>query len=293
MSRALQAALRGMTFRSSVGTLHARAAGPADGPVVLLLHGFPEFWYGWRKQIPALASAGYHVIALDQRGYNESAKPVRVRDYALPELCADVLAVADTLGRDRICVAGHDWGGIVAWEVAIRHPDRVRRMAILNAPHLAAARRYLMTSPKQMLKSWYTLLFQLPYVPERLFSANDYNQAVKSLQASSAPGTFSSEELDEYRRGWKHPGSVTGMINWYRALARHGRSADASPMQVRVPTRILWGRRDRFLESGLAQASLRYCDCGDLIEIEDATHWLHQERPERVNAGLLDWFSRA
>ena len=279
-----------MSFKVSVGTLKARVAGPADGRLVILLHGFPEFWYGWRKQIPALASAGFHVVALDQRGYNESSKPAHVRDYAIPELCADVLAVADALGREHFYLAGHDWGGIVAWELAMRNPERIRRMAILNAPHPAAARRFLTTTPRQMLRSWYVLFFQLPNLPERLFSAREFQVGLASLQTTSAEGAFSPEDLKHYQTAWGQPGAVKSMINWYRALARYSRREHLAPQPVQVPTRILWGTRDQFLLRELAHASLRYCKQGDLIELEEATHWLQHEQPFRVNAALMDWF---
>ncbi|HYO84626.1 MAG TPA: alpha/beta hydrolase [Bryobacteraceae bacterium] len=285
--------MRRIAFEVSAGTLYARVAGPDDGPAVILLHGFPDFSYGWRKQIPALAAAGWLVVALDQRGYNESAKPKNVRDYAVSELTADVIAVADALGRERVALVGHDWGGIVAWAVGMQHPHRVHRMVILNAPHPAVARRFLMTSPRQMLRSWYMLFFQLPKVPEKLFSAAGFEAGVRSLTATSAPGTFSAEELDTYRAAWSQPGALTAMINWYRALARHARRSEVEPIEVQAPTRIVWGAQDQFLLRELATASARYCRSGDLVELENATHWLHLEQPERVNATVLDWLDRS
>jgi pimeloyl-ACP methyl ester carboxylesterase len=261
-----------------------------SGPCAILLHGFPEFWYAWRKQIPALAASGYYVVALDQRGYNASSKPERVRDYALRELRGDIVAVADALGRERVLLAGHDWGGIVAWEVAMHHPDRVEKLAILNAPHPAVARRYLTSSVRQMMQSWYVLFFQLPVAPERLFSAREFALGVRSLVGTSAPGTFSDEDLEQYRRAWSEPGAVRSMIQWYRALARHSRQLDLSGATVQPPVRILWGSRDAFLLRELATESLAYWRSGDVVHFEDATHWLHHEQPDRVNEALLEWF---
>ena len=270
-----------MRIETPVGPLYAKADGPADGPAVVLLHGFPEFWYGWRKQIPALAAAGFRVVAPDQRGYNNSAKPSHISAYALSELTADVLRVMDALGRQRVHVVGHDWGGIVAWAVAMQHPERVERLAILNAPHPGVARSWLTTSPRQMLRGWYIGMFQLPALPERLLS-------LRTLTATSKAGTFTTDELGRYEAAWDKPGARSGMIHWYRALARYARAEDMAALRVRVPTRIIWGALDPFLLRELASASLRLCDEGELVELPDATHWLHHEEPEVVNRLIID-----
>ena len=270
-----------MRIETPVGLLYAKADGPADGPAVVLLHGFPEFWYGWRKQIPALAAAGFRVVAPDQRGYNNSAKPSHISAYALSELTADVLRVMDALGRQRVHVVGHDWGGIVAWAVAMQHPERVERLAILNAPHPGVARSWLTTSPRQMLRGWYIGMFQLPALPERLLS-------LRTLTATSKAGTFTTDELGRYEAAWDKPGARSGMIHWYRALARYARAEDMAALRVRVPTRIIWGALDPFLLRELASASLRLCDEGELVELPDATHWLHHEEPEVVNRLIID-----
>jgi len=262
------------------------AAGPQTGKIVFLLHGFPEFWYSWRKQIPALAAAGFRVVAPDQRGYNQSSKPPLVSDYHIDKLAADVLAIADQLGAARICLAGHDWGAAVAWNVAIRHPDRVERLAILNVPHPSAMLKYLRTQPRQMLRSWYMLSFQIPALPERLFAANNFQAATRALLGSSQPGTFSPADLDLYRQAWAQPGAMTAMINWYRAIFR------ARPVfgRVSAPTRILWGMQDRFLLPGLAAESLQHCDRAELLPFPNATHWVHHEEPDRVNQLLIELF---
>jgi pimeloyl-ACP methyl ester carboxylesterase len=213
------------------------ADGPKDGPVVVLLHGFPEFWYGWRRQMEPLAAAGFRVIVPDQRGYNLSSKPARVASYALTELVSDLIAIADQLSQPRIFLAGHDWGAAVAWSVALLFPQRVAKLAVLNVPHPSVMRRFLMTQPRQMLKSWYMFFFQLPWLPEALFSAFNFGIGARSLVHSSRPGTFSSEDLEQYRVAWSQPGALTAMINWYRALFRS--RAKFSDRTVRVPTRIL------------------------------------------------------
>jgi pimeloyl-ACP methyl ester carboxylesterase len=264
--------------------LHVVEHGPDDGPPVILLHGFPEFSFGWRRQIGPLAAAGFRVAAPDGRGYNRSSKPVGVRAYHLDALVADVVGLADALGRERVSLVGHDWGGIVAWWAAARHPDRVERLAVLNAPHPAIARPYLLSHPNQMLRSWYVGFFQIPGLPEALLRADGYAALRRSLRRTSRPGTFGEADLDAYARAWCEPGALTGMVNWYRAL-RHFRPE--GPMRVAAPTLLLWGVRDPFLEIGLAEESLALCERGRLVRLEDATHWLHLEEPDRVNRELI------
>lgn len=277
-----------LTFQHGAVTLHAVAAGPKNGPVVLLLHGFPEFWYSWHKQIDPLAAAGFRVIVPDQRGYNLSSKPSGVKSYALPELVSDIISIADQLGRERVFLAGHDWGAAVAWSVALLHPNSVAKLAILNVPHPSVMRRYLMKNRRQLRKSWYMFFFQLPLLPETFFRRRNFRNGVASLVGSSRPGTFSPDDLAQYRAAWSQPGALTSMINWYRAAFRH--RTPFPDRTVRVPTRILWGVRDAFLMAEMAQESLRYCARAELITFPDATHWLQHEEPARVSQILIDFF---
>jgi pimeloyl-ACP methyl ester carboxylesterase len=270
-------------------TVHAVVAGPEDGPLVVLLHGFPEFWYGWRHQLGALAAAGYRVVAPDGRGYGRSDKPPGVRAYALDRLAADVVGIIAAQGRDRAIVVGHDWGAAVAWWVAIRHPSWVARLAILNVPHPAALRAFMRSHPRQLLRSWYIAFFQLPWLPEALTRAANWQGAVRALRGSSAPGTFTDADLDLYREAWARPGAFTAMINWYRAVVRHPPRARGSS-RVTVPTLILWGVRDAFLETGLAEASRQRCDDARLHYL-DTTHWVQHEAAAQVNAELLAFFA--
>jgi pimeloyl-ACP methyl ester carboxylesterase len=266
------------------------ADGPTDGSVVVLLHGFPEFWQGWHKQIEPLAAAGFRVVVPDQRGYNLSSKPVGVASYALTELVSDVIAIADRLGQQRIFLAGHDWGAAVAWSAALLHPQRIAKLAVLNVPHPSVMRRFLKTQPRQMLRSWYILFFQIPWLPEALFSAFNFRIGARSLAQSSRDGTFSADDLARYRAAWSQPGALTAMINWYRALLRS--RARFSDSTVRVPTRILWGERDAFLLPEMGRESLRYCTDAELFTFADATHWLQHEEPARVSELLIDFFRR-
>jgi epoxide hydrolase 4 len=264
--------------------LNVVEAGPEDGPLVLLLHGFPEFWWGWRRQIPALARSGFRVVAVDQRGYNTSDKPLGVRAYALDVLAGDVVGLVESCGRRRASLVGHDWGGLVAWWTACRHPDHVDRLAVLNAPHPAAVGAYMRRHPSQVLRSHYVALFQIPALPEAALARRDCAAMRRALVGSSRPGTFRPEDLERYAQAWREPGALTAMVNWYRAL-RHRPAWRNS--RVAAPTLAIWGLQDRFLEIGLAEESLALCDSGRLVTIEDATHWVHLEEAERVNAELV------
>ena len=280
--------MESLSFQNGAVRLHAIAAGPHDGPVVVLLHGFPEFWYVWRRQIEPLAAAGFRVIVPDQRGYNLSSKPSSVAAYALPELVSDVIAIADQLGREKIFLAGHDWGAAVAWSTALLHPQRIAKLAVLNVPHPSVMRKFLSTRPRQFLRSWYMLFFQLPWLPEAVFSAFNFRIVSRSLLRFSRPGTFSTEDLAQYRAAWSQPGALTAIINWYRALFRA--RVEFPDKIVRVPTRLLWGERDAFLLAEMAHESLRYCTNAELFTFATATHWLQHEEPARISELLIDFF---
>ena len=275
-------------FQNDDVTLHAIVAGRSDGPVIVLLHGFPEFWYGWHKQIEPLAAAGFRVVVPDQRGYNLSSKPRGAASYALTELVSDVISIADELGRQNIFLAGHDWGAAVAWSATLLHPERIAKLAVLNVPHPSVMRRYIYTSLPQALRSWYMFFFQIPWLPEAFLSAFDFRNASRALTASSRPGTFSAEDLAQYRKAWSHPGALTAMVNWYRAAIRY--RTPFRDRTVRIPTRILWGERDKFLMPEMAQESLRYCANGELFTLADASHWLQHEEPEKVSEMLIKFF---
>ncbi|GEO36248.1 alpha/beta hydrolase [Skermanella aerolata] len=262
--------------------------GPVDGPLVILLHGFPEFSYAWRNQVGPLADDGWRVLVPDQLGYNLSDKPVGLENYDIDALADDVLRLAESAGYRTFSLVGHDWGGIVAWWLALRDPDRIERLAILNAPHPATMTRYAMTHPTQMLRSWYILFFQIPGLPEALLRAGGYRMARRLLTGTSRGDAFSRHDLDHYQEAWSRPGALTAMINWYRALRKRRKLRSE---RVRVPTMILWGERDTALEFPLALAALRRCDQGRLFRFPNATHWLQHEEPEDVNHLLRAFLS--
>ena len=268
--------------------LHVARAGPEDGPLVILLHGFPEFWYGWRSQIGPLAGRGYRVWAPDQRGYNLSDKPTPVASYTLDALTEDVIGLIDAAGRERATLIGHDWGGIVAWWAALRYPDRLERVAILNAPHPAVMRRHAIRHPSQLLKSWYIAFFQLPRLPEAFLRRGDWKGLVRALGDTSRSGTFREADLELYRSAWSEPKALTSMIHWYRALVRHP-PRPPEHLRIRVPSLLIWGARDHCLTRDLAASSASLCEDGRLVLIEEATHWVQHEEPVRVNRLLLDF----
>jgi epoxide hydrolase 4 len=278
--------------RLLVGGIRLRViqAGPAEGPLVLLLHGFPESSFGWRHQIPALAAAGFRVWAPDGRGYAGSDAPPRLDAYALPRLVDDVVGLIDAAGRERAHVVGHDWGGVVAWKVAEHHPTRVARLVALNAPHPRVHQELLRRRPRQVAKSLYMLFFQLPLLPEALLGARDGRALAAAMVRSSRPGTFGEDELEAYRREWRRPGALRAMLDWYRAAVRHG-GREAERPRIHVPTLVLWGERDAFLEAEGVTASAELCDDARVERLADATHWLHHEEPARVNAALIGFLA--
>ncbi|HRA67214.1 MAG: alpha/beta hydrolase [Caldilinea sp.] len=269
--------------------LHVVMAGPDAGPLVILLHGFPEFWYGWRKQMPALAAAGYHVWAPDQRGYNRSDKPAGVDAYHIDALAKDVAGLIEASGREQVYLVGHDWGAAVAWWVAGHYPARVKKLAILNVPHPAVMRRAVLEDSAQRKKSWYIFYFQLPWLPEWSLRQQNYTNLARTLKGSSRRGAFTADDLMAYRQAWSQPGAVTAMLNWYRAAVRHQAQA-AMLGRIRVPTLMIWGAKDIAVGRSLAQPSIDLCDEGRLVFLEEASHWVQHEEPAQVNRLLLEFF---
>jgi len=266
--------------------LHVIQAGPSNGPLVILLHGFPEYWRGWVKQIEPLASAGFRVLVPDQRGYNLSDKPKSIAAYRIDELAKDVVGLIHTVGREKATIVGHDWGAAVAWWTALCHPQVVERLVILNVPHPVVMMRTLRRSLEQLRKSWYVFAFQLPWLPEAVARNNDWQVAVEALRNTSRPGTFTDEDIELYRQAWWRKDAFTSMLNWYRAAVRHPlRFPD--DVRIHVPTLVIWGAQDRFLSRKMAQPSVDLCDEGRLVMIEEATHWVQHEEAERVNELLL------
>ena len=266
--------------------LHVVEAGPEDGKLLVLLHGFPEFWYGWHEAIAPLANAGYRVVVPDQRGYNCSEKPPAVSDYRIDALARDVVGLIDAYDRESAAVAGHDWGAAVGWWLALHHADRVSEFVAINVPHPTVFERALRGSWDQRLKSWYVLAFQLPKLPEAVASAGNWRLAVRGLRESSDPGTFGDEDVRRYRRAWNREGAFEAMVNWYRAIVRDRPTPTTET--VEVPTLVIWGAKDRFLARRLAGESVERCVDGRLLTLDTATHWVVHEEPHRVAEAIAD-----
>jgi pimeloyl-ACP methyl ester carboxylesterase len=257
-------------------------AGPSDGPVVVLLHGFPELHLMWQPIIERLTQRGYRCLAPLQRGYSPGARPKRRRDYRSTELTRDVLALIDASGARRVHLVGHDWGAVVAWYVAQEYPDRLMSLTSLSVPHPAAFLKAIGTS-RQLLASWYILFFQLPWIPELVLR----KRALADLAASR---THAPEMAQTEASAMREPGVLTGAINWYRAMPL------SRPREVRrkvaVPTMYIWSDDDfALLEKGARH-------CADYVSAEyrfesfaGVSHWIVDERPDAVADLLLDWFA--
>lgn len=277
-------------IRTNGVRLHVVTAGPEDGPLVVLLHGFPDFWYGFRRQIAFLAERGFRVMAPDQRGYGESDKPALVSDYHIRELTADVTGLIEAAGREKAHVVGHDWGGGVAWMLAVRNPERLQRLVVLNAPHPTVMVQTLGRSLEQLRRSWYMFLFQLPFLPEKMLTLGGGRRVWDGIAAEAAPGAFTEEDYRHYREAWTRPGAATGMIHWYRAMFRQLRDIPSgAEARVRVPALLVWGTGEKYVVRRAAEDSVALCDEGRLELVEGASHWVQDDAPDRVNA-LLEGF---
>jgi len=265
--------------------LHTALAGPENGEPVFLLHGFPDAWFGWEAQISPLVEAGFRVIVPDQRGYNLSDKPKGASSYQMDTLVNDILGLADMLGYESFYLAGHDFGAMVSWNLAMRYPKRLKRLAIANVPHPAVMQSYLRTHPSQVLKSWYAFFFQLPGLPERVVRANNWQFLISAM-----PDDFTTKEKDRYREAWSQPDAMTSMINWYRASLRQLQLTTVSS-KIRVPTLVLWGQKDPHISYEMAPLSVDLCEAGRLVTFEDATHWVMHDKPIEVSHLLIEHFS--
>lgn len=254
---------------------HVVAAGDPNDPLVVLLHGHPDFWYGWRDQICPLVDAGYRVVVPDQRGCNLSAAPDGPDAYRLSNLTADICGLIHSESRESAHVVGHDFGGFVAWHLALRHPSMVDTLGILNVPHPTVYSKALRSSPRQILRSWYVWFYQVPRLPEWLLGRNDMANMVASLEFTSHEGTFDDDTIERYRVAWQHTG-VGPRVNWYRGFRR---SDTPQRTTVTQPTLICWGEDDVALCPSMAEESVDYCDDGELRRYPDASHWVHHERP--------------
>jgi pimeloyl-ACP methyl ester carboxylesterase len=270
--------------------LHYIEAG--EGPLIVLLHGFPEFWYGWRLQILPLAAAGFRVVAPDTRGYNLSSGSKDVAAYDIALLAADIRGLIHERGAEPALLVGHDWGGSIAWATAMNHPDVVDRLAILNAAHPRKLSQGL-HHPGQLRKSWYFFFFDLPDLPEAIVHADDWHFFRHFLR--DARPTFTPEEIDHYIEAWSQPGAATAMLNYYRSSVRTPpKRAEAALRPITAPTMVIWGENDRYLGPELAEPEHEDVPHLDRVErLPDASHWVHHDEHERVTQLLTDFFGPA
>ncbi len=260
-----------------------------EGPLLLLLHGFPEFWYSWRHQIPTLAKT-HRVVAIDLRGYNDTDKPKGSSAYRLPILIEDVAAVIQALGHDQCTLVGHDWGGAIAWGVSNQHPELVSNLIVMNLPHPVRFFQGLRT-PQQLLKSWYVAFFQLPWLPEFLIQVADYRSfetlfdtTLRSRQA------LTQDDINAYKIAFAKPGAVTAALNYYRNVL----SPDWMNIQWKqlpMPVLMIWGEDDNFLGKELTYGTEEYARDFQIHYIPNCGHWVQQERPELVNQYICDFLA--
>jgi pimeloyl-ACP methyl ester carboxylesterase len=269
--------------------LHYVEAG--DGPLIVLLHGFPEFWFSWRLQIAPLAKAGFRVVAPDLRGYNLSSRPAGVEAYGADKLAADVRGLIKERGAESAMVVGHDWGGTVAWATAMYHPEVVDRLAILNAAHPRKLNEGL-RHPNQLRKLWYFFFFQLPALPDRIVRAGRF-RFFRRYQRDARP-PYTAEETERYVESWSQPGAPAALINYYRAAVRQSKQVQAELRPIAAPTLVIWGQRDRYLGPELAEPAGDDVPGLDRVErLTNASHWVHHDESERVTQLLTDFFAPA
>jgi pimeloyl-ACP methyl ester carboxylesterase len=277
--------------RDGVG-LHVVRAGA--GPLVVLLHGFPEHWISWRHQIDALVAAGFSVAAPDLRGYNRSDRPAARDAYHLRFLVDDVAAVIAASGHSRAHVVGHDWGGVIAWVFAGERPAMLDRLVIMNAPHTRLYIDTLRKNRRQLRRSWYVLFFRLPWLPERALAAGNY-AAVRRLFTTQPArrGAFSTSDVEQYVTSLRQPGALTAALNFYRANAARSAIRLARLARTDAETLVIWGEKDPALVPEVLDGLGRVASRARVHRLADVSHWVQNEAPDEVNRVLIEFLSAA
>jgi epoxide hydrolase 4 len=275
------------TFLSGDGVqLHTVLAGPEDGPLAILLHGFPECWYSWRHQIPVLAQAGYRVAIPDQRGYNLSDKPAGVGAYQIDHLVADVASLIQTLGRSQATLIAHDWGGAVAWRLAMDQPEAVEKLVVLNAPHPVIFAKALRQDRAQQCRSWYMFVFQVPCLPEALLSLSPRTTARLFLRETAVRReAFTGDDLEIMSAALAQSGALRAMVHWYRASFRHRPAKRARAIEA--PTLVIWAEEDVALGKSLTYGLEPWVPDLTIHYVPACGHWVQNEAPEEVNDQVL------
>ena len=274
--------------------LHYVTAG--KGPLIIFLHGFPEFWYEWKNQLPEF-STDHRAVAPDMRGYNLSDKPPSVDAYQMKELVEDVRVLAEHLGYKKFVLVGHDWGGVVAWSFAIAHPEYLQKLVIVNAPHTGIFARELASNPAQQKASQYMLLFRSPQA-EQVLSANNYAALVDAVLGDGLKsGVFTEQDKQAYIAAWSQPGALTGGLNYYRAAqigpptsaTAAASTTDPASLIVKVPTLVIWGEKDTALLTGNLDGIDQFVPNLTVKRIPDGSHWVIHERPALVNGYIREF----
>ncbi|HEY2513204.1 MAG TPA: alpha/beta fold hydrolase [Polyangiaceae bacterium] len=282
---ASSAALTVHQVESSGLRLHCVSAGSPSAPLVLLLHGFPARWSTWRATLGALADAGFFAVAPDLRGYGQSDKPTAVADYSVFRFADDAAAVVKAFGRERAFVAGHDFGGGVAWATAMFRPEVVSRLATLNSVHPVGFERQ-MRKWSQIKKSWYVFFFLLPLLPEWFLGRNDFRFVRRSL----ADDGLSPETIEDLLEGLRPAGALGAAVDSYRAAFQDGLRKRIVPTKVDVPVLSIWGDRERHLDPELAEPPRDWVSAARVAHVPDASHWVHHDAPDRVAELLVEHF---
>lgn len=279
-------------------SLHYAECGDPAQPLMLFVHGFPEAWFAWRAQMLYFRDR-YHVVAVDTRGINESAKPDKVEDYSIKPLVKDIVALIETLGHDNCILVGHDWGGAIACAVALAAPHRVFQLVLINAVHPVLFARQLLRNPAQRAASQYMLDFRSENFVEAV-QRDDfaYLTAMFSTEGRT-PDWLDDTAVAEYRAAWSLPGAVASGLNYYKAsplfpgndtqLAEVA-DANADAFILRMPTLVLWGMRDRYLLAGCLDGLEQFATDLQLHRYDDSSHWIVHEMPERINT-MIETFA--
>jgi pimeloyl-ACP methyl ester carboxylesterase len=272
-------------YRHNDLTFDVLDAGPPDGPVVVLLHGFPQHNDSWNAVIDRLTAAGYRCLAPNQRGYSAGARPSRRRDYRTPELVADLGALIDASGARRVHLVGHDWGAVVAWAAAAEMPERLATVSPISVPHPAAFLKSFINS-RQGLASWYMYLFQLPRIPEWLLTRRNGAVIAETLRRGGQARAAAERDSQAMRE----PGALTAAINWYRAMPML--NPRAINQKVSVPTMYVWSDQDIALLPKSAHNTARYVTGEYRFEaLSGVSHWIPDEQPDKLADLLLEWFA--
>lgn len=271
--------------------LHYVECGPPSGQLLLLLHGFPSFWYTWKLQLGPLSRAGYHVVAPDLRGYNLSDKPEGVQNYSRAALTADIVAFIDQLnGGKPAFVVGHDWGGNVAWAVSQEYPNKISRLAQLNIPHPRSFWKAVHTDPAQMKRSWYIFLFQMPGFGETFMRANNF-ESLRNIISDGVNRPQPKEHTERHVEAFSRPGALKSSIDFYRALFRYWSKSERAKDVTDIPVAVIWGENDTAFISSLSDPPKDLVPNCHVLHVPTATHWVMWDEPELVNNRLLEFFS--